>query len=74
MKGILLETLLSFPADLDDLFGESCDEPEELKKGVICAENNENRTLIMPEWGELNQKFHYLDTYVGLASPRWTLN
>jgi len=54
MKGILLETLLSFPADLDNLFGISSDEAEELKKGVICVANNENWTLVMPVWGELN--------------------
>ena len=74
MKGELLETFLAFPADLDDLRGKSFDEAEELIKGVVCVADNENRSLRMPVRGEVNQHFNYLDTYVGLASARWTLN
>jgi hypothetical protein len=74
VKGELFETLLTFPADLDNLRGISFDEPEELIKGVVCVANNENRSLWMPVRGEVNQHFHNLDTYVGLASARWTLN
>ena len=74
MKGELFETLLTFPADLDNLRGISFDEAEELIKGVVCVADNENRSLWMPVGGEVYQHFHNLDTDVGLASARWTLN
>jgi hypothetical protein len=45
LKGELLETLLTFPADLDDLRGESFDEAEELEKGVVCVADNKYRSL-----------------------------
>lgn len=73
MKGELLETLLTFPAYLDDLRGISFDETKELIKGVVCVADYEDRSLWMPVGGEVNQHFDNLDTDVGLASAWWTL-
>jgi hypothetical protein len=73
MKGELLKTLLTFPADLDDLRGISFDEAKELIEGVVCVADYEDRSLWMPVGGEVNQHFHNLDTDVSLASARWTL-
>jgi hypothetical protein len=42
LKGELLEALLSFPADLDNLRGKSFDEAEELVKGMVCVADNED--------------------------------